>query len=163
LGIIVEKATGKRLAEYAAEKLWQPLGAEHAALWSTDTKNGLAKAYCCFNTNARDFARIGQLMLQKGKWNGNAIIDSAYFAESITPCMIPDETGNPCNFYGYQWWIVPDSKGVFYARGILGQYIVVIPEQNTVVVRLGKVKSPVIKNNTPELVYNILDWVNDPH
>jgi CubicO group peptidase (beta-lactamase class C family) len=77
--------------------------------------------------------------------------------------MIPDETGNPCNFYGYQWWIVPDSKGVFYARGILGQYIVVIPEQNTVVVRLGKVKSPVIKNNTPELVYNILDWVNDPH
>ena len=163
LGMIVEKATGKKLAAYAAEKLWQPLGAEHAALWSTDTKNGLAKAYCCFNTNARDFARIGQLMLQKGKWNGNAIIDSAYFAESITPCMIPDETGNPCNFYGYQWWIVPDSKGVFYARGILGQYIVVIPEQNTVVVRLGKVKSPVIKNNTPELVYNILDWVNDPH
>jgi CubicO group peptidase (beta-lactamase class C family) len=159
LGIIVEKATGKRLAEYAAEKLWQPLGAEHAALWSTDTKNGLAKAYCCFSTNARDFARIGQLMLDSGKWNGINIIDSAYFAESITPCMVSDVTGNPCNYYGYQWWLVPDRKGVFYARGILGQYIIVIPEQNTVVVRLGEVKSPILKNNTPKLVYDILNWV----
>ena len=159
LGIIVEKATGKRLAEYAAEKLWQPLGAEHAALWSTDTKNGLAKAYCCFSTNARDFARIGQLMLDSGKWNGINIIDSAYFAASITPCMVPDVTGNPCNYYGFQWWLVPDRKGVFYARGILGQYIIVIPEQNTVVVRLGEVKSPILKNNTPKLVYDILNWV----
>src|SRR6185503_8829571 len=61
LGLIVEKATGKSLSQYAGEKLWQPLGAEHPALWSTDKKNGVEKAFCCFNSNARDFARIGQL------------------------------------------------------------------------------------------------------
>ena len=44
------------------------------------------------------------------------------------------------DFYGYQWWTIPDYKGhfVFYARGILGQYILVVPDQKIIVVRLGK-------------------------
>ena len=79
LGLILEKATGKTLSEYASEKIWQPIGAEHPALWSTDKKGGYEKAYCCFNSNVRDFARIGQLMLDSGKWKGVPIIDSAYW------------------------------------------------------------------------------------
>lgn len=160
LGMVIEKATGKKLAAYASEKLWQPMGAEKDALWSTDEAGGLAKAFCCFNTNARDFARIGQLMLDSGQWKGNTIIDSAYYAESITPCNVTDEIGKACNYYGFQWWLVPDSKGVFYARGILGQYIIVIPEHKTVIVRLGKVKSPVLSKTTPKLVFDLIDWVN---
>jgi CubicO group peptidase (beta-lactamase class C family) len=74
LGLILEKVTGKSLSEYASEKLWKPLGAEHPAKWSTDKKNGHTKSYCCFNSNARDFARIGQLMLDSGKWKGSEII-----------------------------------------------------------------------------------------
>jgi CubicO group peptidase (beta-lactamase class C family) len=158
LGMILEKATGKKVAAYASEKLWVPMGAEHAALWSTDSKDGLAKAFCCFNTNARDFARIGQLMLDSGRWKGNSIIDSAYYVSSIKPCGINDETGKPCNYYGFQWWLVPDAPGVFYARGILGQYIIAIPAENIVIVRLGKVKSTILKNNTPKLVYDMLNW-----
>lgn len=103
------------------------MGAEHPALWSTDHEGGVEKAYCCFNTNARDFARIGQLMLDSGRWKGEAIIDSAYFAESITPCLIPDERNKSTDYYGFQWWIYPASEQIFYARGILGQYIIVIP------------------------------------
>src|SRR5690606_32584664 len=53
LGLLLEKATGKSLSEYASEKLWKPMGAEHPALWSTDHEGGVEKAYCCFNTNAR--------------------------------------------------------------------------------------------------------------
>lgn len=160
LGIVLEKATSKKIAAYASEKLWQPIGAENDALWSTDDTHGLAKAFCCFNTNARDFARIGQLMLDSGHWKGNTILDSAFYAESITPCNVTDEIGKACNYYGFQWWLVPDSKGVFYARGILGQYVIVIPEHKTVIVRLGKVKSPVLSKTTPKLVFDLIDWVN---
>jgi CubicO group peptidase (beta-lactamase class C family) len=76
LGIILTKATGQKLSDYVSEKLWKPLGAEHPALWSVDKKDGYEKNYCCFNSNARDFARLGQLMLDSGKWNGVSIIDS---------------------------------------------------------------------------------------
>jgi CubicO group peptidase (beta-lactamase class C family) len=159
LGLVLEKATGKSLAQYAAEKLWKPLGATQKALWSTDSKQGNTKAYCCFNSNARDFARIGQLMLRKGQWNGQTIIDSSYWAASTMPCQIADEAGQPCNYYGYQWWISPEHPGVFYARGILGQYIMVFPELQAVVVRLGKVKSPVLREHTPKIVYDMANWV----
>jgi CubicO group peptidase (beta-lactamase class C family) len=141
LGLVLEKAIGKSLSAYAAEKLWKPLGAEHAALWSTDREGGHEKAYCCFNTNARDFARIGQLMIDSGSWKGNEIITRDYFAKSVSPCMLPDEYGSACDYYGYQWWLAPRRGGVFYAQGILGQWIVVMPQKKMVIVRLGKKRS----------------------
>lgn len=157
LGLIVEKATGKSLAAYASEKLWQPLGAEYPALWSEDKPGGHEKAYCCFNTNARDFARIGQLMLDSGKVNTTPVIDSDYFAASIKPCMINDEADKPCNYYGYQWWIIPDEPEIFYARGILGQYIICIPSKNMVIVRLGEKRDEKI-GVTPAEVFKLIEW-----
>lgn len=157
LGLVVEKATGKSLSAYAAEKLWRPLGAEHNALWSTDKQGGHEKAYCCFNSNARDFARIGQLMLDSGKINGIPVIDSVYFHHSVTPCLIRDESNKPCNYYGYQWWIIPGQQNIFYARGILGQYIICIPALNMVVVRLGEKRDEKI-NNVPAEVYKLIAW-----
>ena len=74
LGYIVSVATGKKLSDYASEKLWQQVGAEHPAYWSTDHDNGMEKAYCCFNSDARDFARIGQLYLDSGRWEGKQIV-----------------------------------------------------------------------------------------
>jgi len=157
LGLIVEKATGKTLSQYAAEKLWQPLGAEQDALWSTDHNGGHEKAYCCFNSNVRDFARIGKLMLDSGKINGVPVIDSAYFANSTRPCSIPGVSGAPCTYYGYQWWIDPVHPGIFYARGILGQYIIVIPKKNIIIVRLGKKTGPRV-NTVPEEVRYLINW-----
>ena len=157
LGLIVEKATGKFLSVYAAEKIWQPLGAEHTALWSIDKPNGNEKAYCCFNSNARDFARLGQLMLDSGKINGRAVIDSAFFRKSVAPCKIIDENNMPCNYYGYQWWIIPGRQDIFYARGILGQYIICIPARNMVIVRLGEKRDEKI-NNVPIEVNTLIAW-----
>lgn len=157
LGLVVEKATGKSLSAYAAEKLWQPLGAAYTALWSIDKPGGNEKAYCCFNSNARDFARLGQLMLDSGKINGVPVIDSNYFRQSITPCRIMDENNTPCNYYGYQWWILPDRQDIFYARGILGQYIICIPSRNMVIVRLGEKRDEKI-NNVPREVYKLIAW-----
>lgn len=161
LGLILEKATGKTLSEYASEKIWQPVGAEHPALWSTDKKGGYEKAYCCFNSNVRDFARIGQLMLDSGKWKGVPIIDSAYWRASITPCMINDEYGQATNYYGYHWWILPDHPDIFYGWGILGQYIVVIPSRKTVIVRLGEISGGHHTPNSAEMVYWLVDWANE--
>jgi CubicO group peptidase (beta-lactamase class C family) len=158
LALIVEKATGQSLSQYASAKLWQPIGAEHAALWSTDRKGGYEKAFCCFNTNARDFARIGQLMLDSGRWKGNVIIDSAYFVQSVTANNIMNEEGKPCNYYGYQWWIRPNFPGVFYARGILGQYIIIVPSKNIVVVRLGHKRSGKRVDGAPSEVDDLIRW-----
>jgi CubicO group peptidase (beta-lactamase class C family) len=158
LGLLLEKATGSSLSNYAAQKLWQPLGAAHPALWSTDHEAGNEKAYCCFNSNTRDFARIGKLMLDSGKWKGVPIIDSDYYARSITPCGITDNTGKACDYYGYQWWIDPEHKEIFYARGILGQYIIVIPSKKIIIVRLGKRTAIKRVHTVPTEVRYLINW-----
>ncbi|MBL0340190.1 MAG: serine hydrolase [Bacteroidetes bacterium] len=137
LAFIVEKATGMSSSEYASQKLWIPIQAEKNAQWSLDQKEGSEKAFCCFYSNARDFARIGKLFLQKGKWNGKQVVSEAYVNAAISPAPIT-ENGTPVSIYGYQWWLTNSrNKNVFYARGILGQYIFVIPDLNIIFVRLG--------------------------
>ncbi len=139
LGVILESATGIKLAEYAEQKLWNPIGAVHPAFWSLDKRGGIEKSYCCFYSTARDFARIGKLMLDSGMWNGKKIVPKEYILESLKPVNIPDAGGTPVDYYGYQWWLMEhEGHEVFYARGILGQYIVVIPGKRIVIVRLGK-------------------------
>lgn len=140
LSFVITKATGKSLSEFASEKLWRPVGAEKDAYWSLDKTKGVEKAYCCFNSNARDFARIGKLYLRNGNWNGKQILDSTFVSEAITPAPLKDPSGGPNEVYGYHWWVMKDFKGhkVGYARGILGQYIFVIPDLDLVIVRLGK-------------------------
>ena len=160
LALVVEKATGKTISEYASEKLWQPIGASHNALWSLDKKNGHEKAYCCFNSNARDFARFGKLFLDSGKWNGKQIISTDYVLKSITPANLVDEKGKQNMKYGYQWWLIPEYKGhhIFYMRGILGQYVLCIPDKNMIVVRLGhKREQKVSEQGYPMDVVNYLD------
>lgn len=140
LGAIVENATGKKLADYASEKLWKPLGAEFTAQWSLDHINGEEKSFCCFYASARDFARLGQLYLNGGKWDGRQVVSERWVQEATIPAAgLLDKDGKPNTFYGYQWWILNYANHrIFYARGILGQYIAVIPDLKIVMVRLGK-------------------------
>lgn len=140
LSFVLKKATGKTLSEYFSEKLWSPLGANEDALWSLDHEDGDEKAYCCFNSNAPDFARIGQLYLDSGKFMGEQIVPADYVTESVKPAPLVDMDGKPNHKYGFSWWIIPDHKGhyMYYARGILGQYIICIPDEDMVIVRLGQ-------------------------
>lgn len=158
LGLILLKATGKTLSEYASLKLWQPLGATHTALWSIDSENGKEKAYCCFNSNTRDFARIGKLMLDSGKIGGVRIFDSSFYVQSITPCGIKDSKGIACDYYGYQWWIDPVHKEIYYARGILGQYIIMIPSKKIIIVRLAKKTDSKRVHTVPTEVRYLINW-----
>lgn len=159
LGFILSKATGKPLAEYASEKLWIPMGCSHPAFWSLDHKDGDEKAFCCVNSNARDFARIGKLYLDSGRWNGKEIVPQNYVFESIEPNGTVHEDGTPTLEYGYNWWLIPEYKGhhIFYARGILGQYVIVIPDMKMIIVRLGIKRLPGESNFVPLDMYYYLN------
>lgn len=71
------KNPSTNLSEYLSTKFWQPLGMNDDGVWHLDN-NGMELAFCCINSNARNFAKFGQLMLQDGKYNGQQLIDSTY-------------------------------------------------------------------------------------
>ena len=160
LSFILEKATGQTIAEYMSEKIWQPLGAKNAALWNLDNENGREKAYCCFYSNARDFARIGQLIINKGKWNGQTIISEDYLKQAMNYRQgLKDAKGKMVDFYGFQLW-TGEHKNMrfFYARGIQGQYIITIPAKRLVIVRLGNKRGENLPNYHPVDLYHYLDF-----
>ncbi len=138
LAMVIEKATGKKLYDYLEESFWKPLGSENSTLWQVDSEeNDLAKAYCCIASNAKDFARFGKLYKDYGKWNGQQLLDSAFVVKSITPRFAESPE------YGYGWWMTDDNgKNFKMMRGHLGQYVIVQPEDNIIIVRLGHQKSP---------------------
>ena len=133
LGMVIQKATGKQLSKYLTESFWEPMGFENEALWQIDdAEHRLVKSYCCIASNARDFARFGKLYSNSGKWNCVSILDSSFVATSTKPRF--DESPE----YGYGFWLSDHlNKKVFVMRGILGQYVISIPEDNLIITRLG--------------------------
>ena len=159
LALVILNATGKTISNYASDKFWKNIGAKHDAVWSLDHENGLEKAFCCFNSNARDFARWGQLILNEGSWQGKQLISGSYLEQAISPAnYLIDKDNNPVDYYGFQWWII-DYNGyqIPYMRGILGQYVFAIKEKNAVVVRLGHKRSDELIGPNRKDIYIYLD------
>lgn len=98
LGAIIEAATKKPLPAYLQEKLWSPLGMESDATWQTDAK-GTARAFCCLNATLRDFARLGRLYLNKGRWNGNQVLSENWVRTILNPDTMLAYQG-----YKNHWW-----------------------------------------------------------
>lgn len=134
LGWAVEEATGQKLPNYLEEKLWKPLGMEYSASWSLDSKkHKMAKAFCCINARARDFARFGRLYLNYGEWEGKQLVPRTWVEAST------NFKGTNGGIYKYQWWRThSEFKNDFQAQGILGQFIYVNRDKNIIIVRLGK-------------------------
>ena len=161
LAMVIEKATGKKLYDYLEESFWKPLGSENQTLWQLDSEaHDLVKAYCCIASNAKDFARLGKLYKDHGKWNGQQVLDSAFIAKSVTPRFKESPE------YGYGWWLKKvGDKSFFMMRGHLGQYVIVEPEDNVIIVRLGHSKGPgdALATFTPDIstyieeAYKMLD------
>lgn len=149
LAMVIEKATGKKLYDYLTESFWKPLGCENSTLWQLDSEeHDFVKAYCCIASNAKDFARFGKLYKDHGKWNGQQVLDSAFVAKSITPRFRESPE------YGYGWWLKNvGDKQFFMMRGHLGQYVIVEPNDNVIIVRLGHSKGPgdAIATFTPDI------------
>ena len=134
LGFALRKSMNKTLSEYASEKFWKPLGMEQNANWSTDDFK-MEKTFCCIHSNARDFAKLGQLILNDGKVGDLQILNSKFIDEMRTPTSLSKGA------YGMGIWINNDAANKhYYFWGLYGQYIIVIPEKNIVIVRTGMFK-----------------------
>jgi CubicO group peptidase (beta-lactamase class C family) len=134
MGMILERATSQHVAAFMEERLWRPLGAEAGASWSLDSEeSGFEKMESGINARAIDFAKLGSLYLHEGMWNGTRIVADSWVRASTA---VSDD---PSPEYGYWWWTYRDDElGDYYAaRGNKGQFIVVIPERELVVVRHG--------------------------
>lgn len=158
LSFIIRKATGKTVSEYFSEKIWQPIGAKESALWNLDAENGLEKAYCCFYSNARDFGKIGRLILNNGTINDQVILSQNYFERAIQPVNSKTLNGDLVDYYGYQIWMTHyQQQKVIYARGIQGQYIVALPDEELIIVRLGRKRYEEKVNNVPLDLLHYID------
>jgi len=156
LGFIVEKVSGKTLSDYASEKLWKPIGAEAPAYWALDHEGGKEKSYCCFHARARDFARLGKLILQRGKWKDQQVVSEQFISDMITPLKVPDKSGVVADHYGYQIWLdEQEGEKIINYRGMLGQYITVFDNSDLLMVRLGEMRGE-RDNHCPE---DLHEWI----
>jgi CubicO group peptidase (beta-lactamase class C family) len=150
LGIIIERVTNMSVSEYMQEKLWKPLGMEHPASWSIDYQEyGFEKLESGFNASAIDFAKLGQLYLNNGIWEGKQILPENWAQDSTMPDpniqskkdYYPEWIQNDNLYYKYLWWGYQREGSMYeyFAWGTHGQYIYVFPEKNIVMVRLGRI------------------------
>tara|TARA_B100001057_G_scaffold74256_1_gene68754 strand:- start:19650 stop:20804 length:1155 start_codon:yes stop_codon:yes gene_type:complete len=142
LAMVIEKATGKKIYNYLSESFWIPLESENDAIWQVDSKeNDLVKAYCCIGSTAKDFARLGKLYKDYGKWGKKQILDSTFVAKSIKPRFQNSPE------YGYGFWLLENKKKSFFMmEGHLGQCVIVAPNDNLIIVRLGRGKDSFGRN-----------------
>ena len=140
LGFIIKEVTGKTLSDYYQEKMREPMGMEDKCEWIID-KSGMEMALGGLNMSMRDYAKVGQLYLHKGIFNGKRIVSENWIKASVTPDaphLMPgnNSSSNSTFGYGYQWWIPVEPNGDFFAAGIYNQYIYVHPENELVIVKL---------------------------
>lgn len=131
LGMILEEVTRKPLSTLLSEGIWKPVGAERSATWNLDRKGGIEKAFCCVNATARDFARVGQLLVDDGRVGDRQVVPESWITRILAPAEHPvDDWG-----YSAQWWH-PAPGPDLSAIGIYGQYVYADPATRTVIVKL---------------------------
>ena len=128
LSAIVTKRTGETLTEYLTPRLFGPLGITKY-YWETCPK-GITKGGWGLFLCAEDMAKLGQLYLQKGKWNGQQLV-SEYWIEISTARHL--KTQNDTYGYGYQLWM-EQRPGSFEYNGMLGQNVIIYPDMDMVLV-----------------------------
>ena len=161
LGVFLKRALQAKepeltVSQHLSRSLWAPLGMSNDALYTMDRSEedgGMERTYCCIFATAQDFARIGQLLLQDGMWNGQQLLDKAFVQRMRQPDLKP--------FYGHSLWMDWNYQHPFYLlQGHEGQYVAVVPSHDLVVVRTGqhrdkKTLGP--NGQIPQEVYNYVD------
>ncbi len=148
LGIILERATGVSVSEFFGREIWQKIGAECDASWSLDDEDGFEKMESGINFRAKDFLKIGSMVLHGGFWNGEQIIDGDWLKKS-TLCVFPIDADEYAGTflegrnvgYQYMWYSTPsnDSSGYdIVAWGKSDQILYISPSNDTIILRTGK-------------------------
>jgi CubicO group peptidase (beta-lactamase class C family) len=149
LTLVLRAAAGKSVADYMAQKLWRPMGAEADATWITgpdDVERGAA----FFNATLRDWGRLGRLLAHDGALDGTQILPRDYLIEATDwhrqPAAFAPRDSPPANGYGYQVWTMRGEKRRFVVRGVYGQAIYVDPELKLVLVHTAVARTASISN-----------------
>jgi CubicO group peptidase (beta-lactamase class C family) len=150
LGFIIQRVTGMSVSDYFSKNVWMPIGAEDSAFWNVDHKGGLEKTFCCFNATARDYARVGAIILDQGmtKTDGSTVIDPAWMERLLTPADTLDHNWG----YGAQVW--HPFVGITMLLGLHGQFIFIDPSTDTEIVKLSD--EPTDSGNDEVLTANVL-------
>lgn len=146
LGILFERASGRRYADLFSDLLWKPLGAKNHALVSVDGA-GTARSAGGVCVTARDLARVGQMLLDGGTANGRQVVPAEWVEDMQTagdpaawaasqPTMLPNGR------YRSKWYQTGEPDGAFCAIGIHGQWLYVDPSTETVIVKLSSQPNP---------------------
>lgn len=139
LAQVLQRATGRTLSDYVAEKLWAPMGAEADAAWVLDA-GGTEAGYCCLSARLRDWGRLGLLLADQGRHNGRELLPAAWVqaATSVRPQDGHLRPGRATSYfgYGYQTWLFPGQLG-FALLGVRGQSVFVHPGHKLVMVQTG--------------------------
>lgn len=150
LGLVLERTTGKSVAEYMQEKIWDPIGMEFDGSMSIDSEvSGFEKMEAGINARAIDFAKFGRLYLNNGEWDHVQVMPSEWIHDStvVDPTVqrseyYPDEYGQLIfeklnGYYKYMWYgFHRGGEGYdFTAAGDHGQYIYISPTKNLIIVR----------------------------
>lgn len=138
LTLALERAAGKALPELLTEWLWHPLGASGATMNVDSDKRKQALGFAGLNATARDYLRLGQLMLQEGRWKGQQLLDAAWVRSLSDTAFMADH-----GFYRDQWWGRRRYPGrarlpAFAAQGMLQQTLYIEPRKGLVILRLGR-------------------------
>jgi len=128
LSKVIETKSGKSLADFANENVFQKLGISNWQ-WESAKDGTTFGAFSLFVT-PRDLGKIGQLLVQNGTWKNEQIIDSTYLQNAVSKQVYNDLNNKP---YGYYFWIYPQWNA-YAALGHGGQFMFVAPDKNLVVV-----------------------------
>jgi CubicO group peptidase (beta-lactamase class C family) len=139
VGVLVEKATGKHLADYLSERIWRPYGMQEDAFWEVDV-GGENIGGCCVSAALRDYGRVGQFYLDGGRAAGKQVLPPWWIADATSKHA---STDGPLG-YGYQWWV--EANGSYDAIGLFGQLIHVDPKRRLVIVTLSNWANPTSKD-----------------
>jgi CubicO group peptidase (beta-lactamase class C family) len=131
---MLDKATGTSALDFAWDNLFGPLGIEDAE-WPEDPQ-GVSHGWGDLRLHPRDMARVGQLFLNAGDWNGTQVVSRRWVGEATRTSVVVDTEGTG---YGYQWWVLAGAfEGLYEALGDGGQAIIVWPDKDVVAVFTGR-------------------------
>jgi CubicO group peptidase (beta-lactamase class C family) len=144
LGLVVRGATGHTLCDYAAKKIWQPMGAESLATWLVNPLDDVEFVAGNFNATTHDYARLGWLLANDGQVRGKQVITRDYMLDMTDAARQPENfrpgrmthQGHTYMGYGLQTWLFPGNSRRFALEGIYGQAIFVDPDLKLVMVHL---------------------------
>ncbi|WP_110707918.1 serine hydrolase [Salinicola sp. CR57] len=143
LAELVRRAVGRPLAEYLALKLWQPYGMESDASWWLESADGVEIGGSGIAATLRDYARLGQFMLDGGRVEGRSLLPDGWIDAATRPTTL---AGGDWLEYGYMWWTAwtPSSRRdrAFAAKGIHGQFIYVNPTRDIVIAQNAAAPKP---------------------